>query len=656
MKLSRFAIQSADNVILDEKSVIESQEYGGAYDVDPRDFFTRDDIVQLAEDVVDILNDTPFPEYHRFEYSDVYMTSPVNVTVEVTDGDYNFRGSARIDMRRIYRPQDILKYSREIVRQIEDDIQSIYSSNKLSRSYSSIFSTDDLDDNDLDEPDQEYDSSKTSINKGKTPAVFKLVKSWKPDTINLDYGGGKYDSATEYLKSLGVTNLIYDKYNRDNTHNNKVLKLIRNNGGADTATCSNVLNVIKEANVRNSILRNIKSLLKPNGTLYITVHEGNKDAVEGPTKSGYQLNRKTEGYLDEIREVFPDAERKGKLIIAHPNSTSKVTSNTHIPPSDIQKVSRAAADVQTEEELNKVISSLQSINRTLYLHFSSLAQSGKYSPAAIGKMISDELYYSINSSTKITADSSVNYKNIQDEINEAVRQILTSEAFGFEETEVPEYCQVDIDPIDGGVRIEVRAELSYSGMDQLRESLNKVITKYDADAYFEHVDGGIIDAYVYFNSITSSEAIMAYDVDDARNERLDPDNYYPTQEVADDTEEHEYYVDATIEVTNYKSAGLFAAQFTQIDTGTNDEYSYNYPNVKIADQWDIEDECTDAIVNSGEDPGGDGVYTVSAVVTVTYQIDRLIYTDNDTDSYTEYVDVKVISSSAKDVKYTRVSA
>lgn len=176
------------------------------------------------------------------------------------------------------------------------------------------------DEADLDTPEQEFTSEKTSINVSKLPAVFKMV-TFQPGTINLDYGGGKFDNAAEYLKDQDVTNLVYDPYNRTNDHNKDVIRTVRKNGGADTATCSNVLNVIKEPNVRRSVLENIKKLLKPSGTVYITVYEGSGKGNEGPTKSGYQMNRKTEGYLDEIREVFPDAKRRGKLIVAHPGSS-----------------------------------------------------------------------------------------------------------------------------------------------------------------------------------------------------------------------------------------------------------------------------------------------------------------------------------------------
>ena len=178
-----------------------------------------------------------------------------------------------------------------------------------------IHSAEDLDKAfDISELPQEYTSKDTSINSSKLPAVFKLVQ-FMPGTINLDYGGGKFDNATEYLAEQDVINLIYDPYNRSAEHNAEVLDTIRSAGGADTATCSNVLNVIKEPEVRNNVLANIKKLLKPSGVAYITVYEGK--GVEGPTRSGYQLGRRTADYVDEIASVFSDVEKRGKLIIAY---------------------------------------------------------------------------------------------------------------------------------------------------------------------------------------------------------------------------------------------------------------------------------------------------------------------------------------------------
>ena len=175
-----------------------------------------------------------------------------------------------------------------------------------------------FEDDDFVSDEQEFSSAATSINSSKLPAIFKMVK-FKPGTVNLDYGGGKFDNATEFLADKNVTNLIFDKFNRDAKHNSDVIKQIRSNGGADTATCSNVLNVIKERSIRvNEVIKNIYNMLKPNGIAYFTVYEGSGAGNSGATKAGYQLNKKTAEYVEEIQEVFGEnsVQRKGKLIIA----------------------------------------------------------------------------------------------------------------------------------------------------------------------------------------------------------------------------------------------------------------------------------------------------------------------------------------------------
>lgn len=189
-------------------------------------------------------------------------------------------------------------------------------------SCSNVYSDSEIEEEDnLDIGEQEYSSADTSINSGKLPAVFNMI-NFKSGSINLDYGGGKFDNAAAYLaEKYDATNLVYDPYNRTAKHNSEVIKEIRANDGADTATCSNVLNVIQEESARIKVLENIKKLVKPSGEVYITVYEGNGSGQGKVTQNNksYQLNKKTADYLEEIQSVFPDATRKGKLIIAHPN-------------------------------------------------------------------------------------------------------------------------------------------------------------------------------------------------------------------------------------------------------------------------------------------------------------------------------------------------
>jgi len=170
---------------------------------------------------------------------------------------------------------------------------------------------------DPEEPEQEFDSAETSIN--QVPALFKWDDYFIPGDINLDIGGGKYDTATEYLKNVrGSTNLVYDPKNRSAEHNKEVIEIVKANGGADSVTCANVLNVIKEPEVRLAIIRNCYKYLKSGHKAYFITYEDDGKSDEGPTTKGYQLRKKTTFYKNEIEQVFNKVEitNSNKLIIA----------------------------------------------------------------------------------------------------------------------------------------------------------------------------------------------------------------------------------------------------------------------------------------------------------------------------------------------------
>lgn len=217
--------------------------------------------------------------------------------------------------------------------EIEQDIEDY-----IDEQQEDITSATEEDGEDLPMVDQEYDSAATSINSNKLPAIYKMV-SFNPGDVIVDFGGGKFDNAVEYIKDKGATLVVYDPYNRSAEHNREVLKILRENGGADAAVNSNVLNVIKEPEARKNVLENIARITKPGAPIYITVYEGKGDGQEGPTKSGYQLNRKTADYLEEIQEVFPDATRRGKLITAH--NSGAITSSWY----DLEIIDRYDKDV-----------------------------------------------------------------------------------------------------------------------------------------------------------------------------------------------------------------------------------------------------------------------------------------------------------------------
>lgn len=106
---------------------------------------------------------------------------------------------------------------------------------------------------------------------------------------------------------------------------------------------------------------------------------------------------------------------------------------------------------------------------------------------------------------------------------------------------------VEVSKTEDYIEIEVRAELDYDGMSAMAEVLDKIIEKYDPDAYFEQAEPGIIDAYIHNNtdSINSSTQVTAMTRDEldrwnegalsrARDRWLEPDDmeeYIPLEDL-----------------------------------------------------------------------------------------------------------------------------
>ncbi len=97
---------------------------------------------------------------------------------------------------------------------------------------------------------QGFGSAATSLNQVAS-AMRKI--DWKPGTVNVDIGGGRFDKATEYLREQGVESMVFDPFNRDAEHNRQVAERVRDEK-VDTATCNNVLNVIDSASSRANVI------------------------------------------------------------------------------------------------------------------------------------------------------------------------------------------------------------------------------------------------------------------------------------------------------------------------------------------------------------------------------------------------------------------
>jgi hypothetical protein len=115
----------------------------------------------------------------------------------------------------------------------------------------------------------------------------------------LDYGGGRYDTATNYLEGFGIENHVYDPYNRSSEHNTEALS-----HEFDSVTLLNVLNVIESPQERREVIRDAYGRLKE-GLMIIQIYEGNKSGFGTISKKQtYQGNRKTEFYVEEVKQAL----------------------------------------------------------------------------------------------------------------------------------------------------------------------------------------------------------------------------------------------------------------------------------------------------------------------------------------------------------------
>jgi hypothetical protein len=163
---------------------------------------------------------------------------------------------------------------------------------------------------------QKYSSANTSINSTKLPASTKHIE-WKKFTGKnfLDYGGGKFNNLVNFLQdNFNINCHVYDKFNRNWKENLDALEC-----KPAGIICNNVLNVIEEMEVINSILNHIASF---DTVVYFSIYEGNKSGVGKITKSDcYQRNETIKEYVPMIKKYFSFVSVKNGIITASNNLT-----------------------------------------------------------------------------------------------------------------------------------------------------------------------------------------------------------------------------------------------------------------------------------------------------------------------------------------------
>lgn len=106
----------------DEEPPFESLKeasYGGAYDIEDDMYFTKEELVEFADEFIEKFSDW---SEHRCDLEDLYMDSPKHLVVDVYDSDdgVTHRAEVDIDMRKIRTPKSIYKYGDSLLKQWKD--------------------------------------------------------------------------------------------------------------------------------------------------------------------------------------------------------------------------------------------------------------------------------------------------------------------------------------------------------------------------------------------------------------------------------------------------------------------------------------------------------------------------------------------------------
>lgn len=154
----------------------------------------------------------------------------------------------------------------------------------------------------------------TAVHSHKGPRILRRA-AFTPGSTNADIGGGPYPEMTLVLAERRVRNVVYDPGHQDAETNRRAATRLRG-GRAQTATVSNVLNVIPDVGCREQVIRQAADAVGRRGVAYFTVYVGDKSGRGKMTLHGWQENRSLRTYLPEVRRVFREVRIKNGVIVA----------------------------------------------------------------------------------------------------------------------------------------------------------------------------------------------------------------------------------------------------------------------------------------------------------------------------------------------------
>ena len=245
----------------------------------------------------------------------------------------------------------------------------------------------------------------------------------------------------------------------------------------------------------------------------------------------------------------------------------------------------------TAEELQKALEEYQAKANKIGEQLDSLQQDVKKKSGLFGKK-----------KKSLFGASTDELELIKSKIHQGVVDYMTSPEGGFPEEEVDAYSVVEVTPVSPDeamqdepmIRIEVRAELSYEGFQNMIENyLDPIVVDIDPNSYFDMVSPGIADCYIAENG-ANMPVYSVEQIDDVQEDvKIKPD----TQETL------EIPIHAVLQVDDEGGWEYVPQQDqeTGIEWCNNPDrkdgawYSEEYPAIKLGDPLDIV-ECIDSLL------------------------------------------------------------
>jgi len=151
-----------------------------------------------------------------------------------------------------------------------------------------------------------------------TAAGARVITTILPSGRVLDFGGGRWSDAQEFLLAAGIHCNVYDPYNRSQAENKVALE-----ARYDAMMCCNVLNVLTN-NVLPRAIEDMATICEHSkiGVVVVTVYERNKTGHgEMSGIDEYQRNERLKDYAPRLGLYFRNIRKVGKALVMNPKGS-----------------------------------------------------------------------------------------------------------------------------------------------------------------------------------------------------------------------------------------------------------------------------------------------------------------------------------------------